>query len=129
MMEIILFWLLLSIAIAVWAGNKGRSGLGWFLLSIIISPLLAAVLLAVSSDRRAQAQQLAREVPSPATHVKCPDCAELVKKEARVCRYCGCKLTPVLDSPESTQDKNLIAKQIAVIIMVIAVGYVVYLAR
>lgn len=34
------------------------------------------------------------KVPSPDTHVKCPDCAELVKREARVCRHCGCKLVP-----------------------------------
>lgn len=32
--------------------------------------------------------------PTPSTHVKCPDCAELVRKEARVCKHCGCKLTP-----------------------------------
>jgi len=32
--------------------------------------------------------------PTPETHVKCPDCAELVKKEARVCKHCGCKLIP-----------------------------------
>lgn len=32
--------------------------------------------------------------PTPETHVKCPDCAELVKREARVCKHCGCKLIP-----------------------------------
>jgi len=26
--------------------------------------------------------------------VKCPDCAELVRREARVCKHCGCKLVP-----------------------------------
>ena len=26
--------------------------------------------------------------------VKCPDCAELVKREAKVCKHCGAKLTP-----------------------------------
>ena len=31
---------------------------------------------------------------SPDTHVKCPDCAELVKREARVCKHCGCRLVP-----------------------------------
>ena len=32
--------------------------------------------------------------PTPETHVKCPDCKELVRKEARVCKHCGCKLIP-----------------------------------
>lgn len=29
--------------------------------------------------------------PSEQTHRKCPDCAELILKEARVCKHCGCK--------------------------------------
>lgn len=33
--------------------------------------------------------------PTPDTHVKCPDCAELIKREARVCKHCGCKLVPL----------------------------------
>lgn len=28
------------------------------------------------------------------THVRCPDCAELVLAEARKCRHCGCSLLP-----------------------------------
>ena len=32
---------------------------------------------------------------SPDTHVKCPDCKELILKEARVCKHCGCKLIPL----------------------------------
>jgi uncharacterized OB-fold protein len=32
--------------------------------------------------------------PSAETHVKCPDCAELVRKEAKVCKHCGCRLVP-----------------------------------
>ena len=28
------------------------------------------------------------------THVKCPDCAELVLREAKVCKHCGCRLVP-----------------------------------
>ena len=32
--------------------------------------------------------------PTPETHVKCPDCRELVLREARVCKHCGCKLVP-----------------------------------
>ena len=32
--------------------------------------------------------------PTPATHVKCPDCRELVLHDAKVCKHCGCKLIP-----------------------------------
>ena len=32
--------------------------------------------------------------PTPETHVKCPDCRELVFKDANKCRFCGCKLVP-----------------------------------
>lgn len=32
--------------------------------------------------------------PSAKTHVRCPDCAELVLKEAKVCKHCGLKMIP-----------------------------------
>jgi hypothetical protein len=32
--------------------------------------------------------------PTPHTHMKCPDCAELIKREALVCKHCGRKITP-----------------------------------
>ena len=32
--------------------------------------------------------------PTPQTHVKCPECAELVRKEAMKCKHCGCVLVP-----------------------------------
>ena len=32
--------------------------------------------------------------PTPETHVRCPDCRELVRREATACPNCGCKLLP-----------------------------------
>jgi hypothetical protein len=32
--------------------------------------------------------------PNPNMHIKCPDCAELILKEAKVCKHCSCKLIP-----------------------------------
>lgn len=31
---------------------------------------------------------------TPNTHVKCPDCRELILKDARKCKHCGCTLMP-----------------------------------
>jgi len=103
-MELILLWPLLALAVGIWASNKGRSGFGWFLLAILISPLLAAIFLAVSADLSRQAE--AR--PTKATHVKCPDCAELILKEAKVCKHCGCRLAPQYSDPEPGTLKTII---------------------
>ena len=32
--------------------------------------------------------------PLPHSHVKCPDCRDKIRKEATVCRHCGCTLIP-----------------------------------
>jgi len=32
--------------------------------------------------------------PNENTHVKCPDCRELILKDARKCKHCGCILIP-----------------------------------
>lgn len=34
------------------------------------------------------------ESPNPSTHVRCPDCRELVRKDASICKHCGCRLAP-----------------------------------
>lgn len=86
-MEIFLFWVGFSIAVGVLASNRGRSGSGWFVLSLIISPLLGAIFVLL-------VENLKDVKPSPATHIKCPDCKELILKDALVCKHCGCRLMP-----------------------------------
>ena len=56
--------------------------LGWTVLGWLIALFWSAT----GNTRAAEA--------SPATHVKCPDCRELVLHDAKVCKHCGCKLIP-----------------------------------
>ncbi len=49
-MGVILFWFGFSVVVGIAASNRGRSGFGWFLLSLLISPLLSLILVLVMKD-------------------------------------------------------------------------------
>lgn len=88
-MELFFFWFFLSTLCGVMAGKANRSGFGYFVLAMIISPIICFILLAILGKSETGSQE-----PSPDTHVKCPDCRELILKDARVCKHCGCHLVP-----------------------------------
>ena len=77
----VLFWLLASSVVGVVAGPRGRSRLAWFTISLLISPVLALILIV--------------GLPPPDDHPgnarafkTCPVCAERVRRDASICRYC-----------------------------------------
>ena len=96
-MMVFVFWVLFAVAVGVFASNRGRSGFAWFVLSVLISPLLGLLFCAVAKDlsRAPNGGQ-----PSAATHVKCPACAEFVLPEAKVCKHCGGPLVPPRRTPQ-----------------------------
>jgi phosphotransferase system glucose/maltose/N-acetylglucosamine-specific IIC component len=90
-MEIFIIWLGLAIVVGVAASNRGRAGFGWFILAILVSPLIAGLLVLVLPNQKLEVQR-ATEV---ANSRKCPMCAELVKRDALVCKHCGRDLPPI----------------------------------
>ncbi len=52
MLVAIVIWFVLALIIGVAAARRGRSGLGWVFLSLMLSPLFAAIVLALLPDRR-----------------------------------------------------------------------------
>lgn len=92
-MEVLLFWGGLSVVVAVAANSRGRSPIGWFVLSVVISPLIAGLLvLALGGPKSPAATYYDPDtktlaVPNSDTK-KCPECAEIVKADARICRFC-----------------------------------------
>lgn len=89
MFALLFFWFALTIAVALFAARRGRSAVGWALVSLLFSPLIAFIFLLIVPDRSPQSA-----MPTPETHVKCPDCRELVLRDARKCKHCGCSLVP-----------------------------------
>lgn len=82
-------WASFSIAVGLFATQRGRGSGNWFVLSLLLSPLLGIIfLLAVPN---LQKNTLPAELQD---RVKCPACAELVKAEATVCKHCGGTLVP-----------------------------------
>jgi hypothetical protein len=85
----LVFWCGFAAAVGILAGNKGRNGFGWFVLALIISPLLAGILALAVSD-------LASEKSQRTGYVECPHCAEMVKAKARICPHCRLDLIPTV---------------------------------
>ena len=99
-MELVIGWLIFAIIVSVIAKARGRTGFGWFLLSVLFSPLLMFLLvvclpnLTLQNSVDALAKQVAQEADVASDRVKCPECAELVLREARKCKHCGVALVP-----------------------------------
>jgi hypothetical protein len=55
MMFVVLIWLFFAALVAAAAGGRGRNRGGWFALAVVISPLLAAIALALQPDLRREA--------------------------------------------------------------------------
>ena len=93
-MEIAVFWFAGAFVVGIIASSKGRSGLGYFLLSIVLSPVLAGILAIALPSLNGPQTVVAVDAATPDTHVKCPDCRELVIRDARKCKHCGTALIP-----------------------------------
>jgi RNA polymerase subunit RPABC4/transcription elongation factor Spt4 len=72
------------------ASTKGRSQFGWFFLAFLIGPfaLLVAVLPPIANGR---------------TTKKCPQCSEIIKYGAKVCKYCGSHLENSTPKPNTNK--------------------------
>jgi len=71
---LIMFWIFLSGCVAVGAKNMGRSGLGFFLFSLFVSPILAVVILLIIGKNK---DVIEKENIEIGINKKCPYCANM----------------------------------------------------
>lgn len=92
---IAVIWLGLAIATGAAARSRGRSGIGWFLLAMIFSPLIALILLMAFRPRHVG--------PSK----KCRFCRSEVDRLAMVCPHCQ---REILTEEEIEKEKAAVAR-------------------
>lgn len=93
-MEIFLFWFIGAIIVGIIAYSKARFGIGYFFLSLILTPILIGILVLVLPSLKAQPIVASSEMATPDSHVRCPACAEFVLPAAAKCKHCGVALVP-----------------------------------
>lgn len=84
-MTIFIIWLIGGIVVALIATSKAKSGCAWFIYGFLLWPI-ALVHVLVSPPNQ---EGMERRALQSGELKKCPHCAELIRADANVCRYCG----------------------------------------
>jgi hypothetical protein len=91
-MGFIVVAILIGLIPAAVAASKGRSFMAWWFYGAALWIVAMPWSLMLKPDRKAIE---ARELSSGDTR-KCPHCAEIIKAEAKVCRFCGRDVEPIV---------------------------------
>ena len=88
---ILIIWLLFGVAGGMILSNKGRSGCGGFALGFLLGPIGLVIALVMQTDHK----ELEHRSLQGGEMRKCPSCAELIRLEAKKCRFCGSDVPPI----------------------------------
>jgi hypothetical protein len=87
--EFLVVWLVAAAAVGFYAMSKNRTAFGWFVVAVVISPLIAWVILLVLQPVKKETGPYAWDLRA------CPHCAEKILRQAKVCKHCGRDVPPL----------------------------------
>ncbi len=82
-MELLIIGIVMGVVVALVANSKGRSGCAWFFYGVLIWPVALVHILVSTSTPESEMRRAKMQGRIP-----CPNCAELIKQDARICPYC-----------------------------------------
>jgi hypothetical protein len=102
-MEILMIGVVIGLIPAAIAKSKGYNFILWWIFGTFLFIVALPVALLMKADTAAIEQGKLREGMK-----KCPFCAELIKLEANVCRYCGRELKPSQATQSNTMQSAIV---------------------
>ena len=91
LVSVVIFATLLGLIPAAVAKSKGREFVVWWIYGALILIVALPHALMLTRDQAS----IDRESIYNGTMRKCPACAELVRRDAKICRFCRTELPPL----------------------------------
>jgi hypothetical protein len=88
----LLIWFLPAIVTGFVASGRGRSGIGWFFIGLVLGWIALILIFVLPSPTNPMPVNVMNGPVDSTSRQPCPRCGESIPVAARMCRFCGHEL-------------------------------------